>query len=142
MSALLRRADLAVMQAKQIAGNSHAYYEVGMLTEASARTELEYDLSRALDRNEFFLEYQPIVGSETRKISAFEALIRWQHPRHGLVAPAEFIALAEETGAKLGQVAQPLRAALTGRATSPPVFDVLAVLGRDESLARLRDQAA
>jgi glutamyl-tRNA synthetase len=51
-------------------------------------------------------------------------------------------ALAEETGAKLGQVAQPLRAALTGRATSPPVFDVLAVLGRDESLARLRDQAA
>ena len=50
-------------------------------------------------------------------------------------------AFAEETGAKLGQVAQPLRAALTGRATSPPVFDVLAVLGREESLARLRDQS-
>jgi glutamyl-tRNA synthetase len=50
-------------------------------------------------------------------------------------------AFAEETGAKLGQVAQPLRAALTGRSTSPPVFDVLAVLGREESLARLRDQA-
>jgi glutamyl-tRNA synthetase len=49
---------------------------------------------------------------------------------------------AEETGSKLGQVAQPLRAALTGRATSPPVFDVLAVLGREESLARLADQAA
>ncbi len=49
--------------------------------------------------------------------------------------------MAEETGAKLGQVAQPLRAALTGRATSPPVFDVLAVLGREESLARLADQA-
>jgi glutamyl-tRNA synthetase len=49
--------------------------------------------------------------------------------------------LAEETGTKLGQVAQPLRAALTGRSTSPPVFDVLAVLGREESLARLRDQA-
>jgi glutamyl-tRNA synthetase len=50
-------------------------------------------------------------------------------------------AFAEETGAKLGQVAQPLRAALTGRTTSPPVFDVLAVLGREESLSRLRDQA-
>jgi glutamyl-tRNA synthetase len=50
-------------------------------------------------------------------------------------------AVAEETGAKLGQVAQPLRAALTGRSTSPPVFDVLEVLGRQESLARLRDQA-
>jgi glutamyl-tRNA synthetase len=49
---------------------------------------------------------------------------------------------AERSGVKLGQVAQPLRAALTGRATSPPIFDVLAVLGRDESLARLRDQAS
>ncbi len=47
---------------------------------------------------------------------------------------------AEETGAKLGKVAQPLRAALTGRAVSPPVFDVMAVLGRDEALARLREQ--
>jgi glutamyl-tRNA synthetase len=51
-------------------------------------------------------------------------------------------AYAEEANVKLGQVAQPLRAALTGRSTSPPVFDVLAVLGRDESLARLHDQAA
>jgi glutamyl-tRNA synthetase len=49
---------------------------------------------------------------------------------------------AEASGLKLGQVAQPLRAALTGRATSPPLFDVMAVLGRDESLGRLRDQAA
>ena len=48
---------------------------------------------------------------------------------------------AERAGLKLGAVAQPLRAALTGRTTSPPIFDVLAVLGRDESLARLRDQA-
>ena len=51
-------------------------------------------------------------------------------------------AYAERAGLKLGAVAQPLRAALTGRTTSPPIFDVLAVLGRDESLARLRDQAA
>jgi glutamyl-tRNA synthetase len=49
---------------------------------------------------------------------------------------------AERMGLKLGQVAQPLRAALTGKTTSPPIFDVLTVLGRDESLARLRDQAA
>ena len=49
-------------------------------------------------------------------------------------------AFAERKGTKLGNVAQPLRAALTGRTTSPPIFDVLAVLGRDESLARLRDQ--
>jgi glutamyl-tRNA synthetase len=49
---------------------------------------------------------------------------------------------AEATGAKLGKVAQPLRAALTGKAVSPPVFDVMGVLGRDEALARIRDQAA
>ncbi len=50
--------------------------------------------------------------------------------------------MAEQTGAKLGKVAQPLRAALTGRTVSPPVFDVMAVLGRDEALARMKDQAA
>jgi glutamyl-tRNA synthetase len=54
---------------------------------------------------------------------------------------AEVRTFAEETGAKLGKIAQPLRAALTGRAVSPPVFDVLAVLGREEGLARLKDQA-
>ncbi|MGQ0674185.1 MAG: glutamate--tRNA ligase [Hyphomicrobium sp.] len=71
-------------------------------------------------------------------IPRFTAETEW------LAAPLEGIvrAYAEETGAKLGKVAQPLRAALTGRAVSPPVFDVMAVLGRDEALARLRDQAA
>ena len=54
---------------------------------------------------------------------------------------AEVRAYVEETGTKLGKVAQPLRAALTGRTVSPPVFDVMAVLGRDETLARLQDQA-
>ncbi|PYE45001.1 diguanylate cyclase (GGDEF)-like protein [Rhizobium sp. PP-F2F-G20b] len=98
MSALLRRADLAVMKAKQIAGNSHVFYEAGMAAEASARSELEYDLSRALDRNEFFLEYQPIVCSETRMIKAFEALIRWRHPQKGVIAPDQFISIAEATG--------------------------------------------
>jgi len=66
-----------------------------------------------------------------------EALPEWS----GEAAEAAVRALAEETGLKLGQIAQPLRAALTGRATSPPVFDVLAVLGREESLGRLKDQA-
>ena len=63
---------------------------------------------------------------------------------HWLAAPLEEIVrtYAEATGAKLGKVAQPLRAALTGKAVSPPVFDVMAVLGRDEALARIRDQAA
>ena len=62
-------------------------------------------------------------------------------PSGRLQGKAAVRAYAEETGAKLGQVAQPLRAALTGRGTSPGIFDVLEVLGRDESLSRLRDQA-
>jgi glutamyl-tRNA synthetase len=67
-----------------------------------------------------------------------EALTAWS----AAAVEAEVRAYAEETGAKLGQVAQPLRAALTGRGTSPPIFDVMAVLGRGESLARLADQIA
>ncbi|QEN86827.1 glutamate--tRNA ligase [Labrys sp. KNU-23] len=67
----------------------------------------------------------------------FEALTEWS----ASATEATVRAAAEETGAKLGSLAQPLRAALTGRTTSPPVFDVLAVLGREESLARLKDQA-
>jgi len=70
-------------------------------------------------------------------ISRLEAVTEWSAG----AAEAAVRAYAEETGAKLGQVAQPLRAALTGRGTSPGIFDVLEVLGRDESLSRLRDQA-
>ena len=71
-------------------------------------------------------------------IPRFEALRDWE----AATIEAEVRAYAAEAGAKLGQVAQPLRAALTGRAVSPGVFDVFAVLGRDESLGRLRDQVA
>ncbi|HET7850252.1 MAG TPA: glutamate--tRNA ligase [Pseudolabrys sp.] len=71
-------------------------------------------------------------------IPEFEAVSDW----NALSIEASVRAFAERSGLKLGAVAQPLRAALTGRTTSPPIFDVLAVLGRDESLARLRDQAA
>ena len=70
-------------------------------------------------------------------IARLEAVTSWT----AADTEAAVRAYAEETGAKLGQVAQPLRAALTGRGTSPGIFDVLEVLGRDESLSRLRDQA-
>jgi glutamyl-tRNA synthetase len=71
-------------------------------------------------------------------LSDLEALAGWEAPTIEAVVRS----YAERMGLKLGQVAQPLRAALTGKTTSPPIFDVLTVLGRDESLARLRDQAA
>jgi len=71
-------------------------------------------------------------------IPEFEAISDWT----ATTVEAAIRAFADRSALKLGAVAQPLRAALTGRTTSPPIFDVLAVLGRDESLARLRDQAA
>jgi glutamyl-tRNA synthetase len=73
-----------------------------------------------------------------RLLPQLEAAADWQVPAlEGIVR-----AFAEASGQKLGNIAQPLRAALTGRAVSPPVFDVMAVLGREEALSRIRDQAA
>ena len=98
ISAVLKRADLALYKAKEIAGNSHAVYEPGMAAEATRKGEIEYDLSRALAAGEFFLEYQPIVGIESRAIRSFEALIRWRHPEKGIIPPDNFIGAAEKTG--------------------------------------------
>jgi diguanylate cyclase (GGDEF)-like protein len=98
ISAVLKRADLALYKAKEIAGNSHVVYAPDMAEEATRKGEIEYDLSRALAAGEFYLEYQPIVGIESRAIRAFEALIRWRHPDKGIIPPDHFIASAEKTG--------------------------------------------
>lgn len=98
ISAVLKRADLALYKAKEIAGNSHMVYAPEMAEEATRKGEIEYDLSRALAAGEFYLEYQPIVGIESRAIRSFEALIRWHHPDKGIIPPDHFIAAAEKTG--------------------------------------------
>ena len=69
-----------------------------MMVAASARQQLEHDLRQAIDRNEFELYYQPFVNARDERVCGAEALLRWQHPRNGLVAPMDFIPLAEETG--------------------------------------------
>jgi EAL domain-containing protein (putative c-di-GMP-specific phosphodiesterase class I) len=95
---LLRDADLAMYRAKS-RGRARIETFDEQMREQSIRTlKLDGDLRRALEHSEFRLHYQPIVSLETGGITGCEALLRWMHPERGLVAPADFIPLAEETG--------------------------------------------
>ena len=95
---LLREAEIAMVRAKGDATQRHALFEPSMSAQTLERVELESDLRVALERNELRLHYQPIVTLGSADIVGFEALVRWQHPTRGLVAPLAFIPLAEETG--------------------------------------------
>ena len=95
---LLRDADMAMYRAKARGKARHEVFDAEMHTRAVALLQLETDLRWAIERDEFRLHYQPIVKLEDGEVIGFEALIRWQHPQRGLVSPAEFIPIAEETG--------------------------------------------
>ena len=95
---LLRNADLAMYKAKETGKAHHEVFDPVMNTRAMERLRLEGELRRALERNEFRVYYQPKVLLETGKVIGAEALVRWEHPERGLLSPAAFIPLAEETG--------------------------------------------
>ncbi|MGZ8455641.1 MAG: putative bifunctional diguanylate cyclase/phosphodiesterase [Gemmatirosa sp.] len=95
---VLRNADLAMYRAKAAGRGGHEVFEPEMYNAVRERLELEGDLRRALDRGELRLLYQPIVELDGGRTIGVEALLRWQHPRRGLVPPLGFIPLAEETG--------------------------------------------
>ncbi len=95
---LLRDADTAMYRAKAQGRAKYHVFNPAMHQEAIQLLELENDLRRAVERQEFLVYYQPIVSLTTGRISGFEALVRWQHPIRGLIAPTEFIPVAEETG--------------------------------------------
>lgn len=95
---VLRDADIAVYRAKAQGRARHVLFDPAMYQRAVAVLELENDLRRAIERGEFFLHYQPIVDLETGSVVSLETLVRWQHPERGLISPADFIPLAEETG--------------------------------------------
>jgi diguanylate cyclase (GGDEF)-like protein/PAS domain S-box-containing protein len=95
---MLRDADTAMYRAKSLGKTRHEVFDKAMHARAMNLLQLETDLRRAVDRREFLLHYQPIMALETGTIKGFEALIRWQHPEHGFISPAEFIPIAEETG--------------------------------------------
>lgn len=95
---LLKSAGAALYRAKQLGGSTYQFYTADMNERALARLALENQLRWALERKEFRVYYQPQVSIDTGEIRGMEALVRWQHPELGLVSPAEFIPLAEDTG--------------------------------------------
>ena len=95
---LLRNADEAMYTAKSLGKGRWETFAPSMHAAVRQRHELKADLNRTLERGELSIDYQPIVEVTTGKIVAVEALLRWLHPRRGLIPPLEFIALAEETG--------------------------------------------
>lgn len=95
---MLRKADAAMYQAKNARVEKTAFYDEGQNAFPVERLRLEADLRRAIERGEFEVHYQPEVDLTTGRIEGFEALLRWRHPERGMISPAEFIPLAEETG--------------------------------------------
>ena len=95
---LLRNADVAMYRAKASGKGQHVLFNAGMHADIMARLELETDLRQAIERGELRIHYQPIVSLRSGRISEVEALVRWQHPTRGLIAPADFIPIAEEAG--------------------------------------------
>jgi diguanylate cyclase (GGDEF)-like protein len=95
---LLRNADVAMYRAKEKGKNNFQFYSPAMNAEAPRRLAIETDLRRALERREFLLHYQPKVDLATGRVAGMEALLRWQHPKQGLISPLDFIPLLEETG--------------------------------------------
>jgi diguanylate cyclase (GGDEF)-like protein/PAS domain S-box-containing protein len=94
---LLKNADTAMYHAKELGKNGHRFFSGAMHAKALLRLELEADLKKGIEREEFILHYQPKIDLRSGNITGVEALVRWQHPTQGLVPPARFIPIAEQT---------------------------------------------
>ena len=97
VEALMRNADLALYRAKDDGGGVHHNFEPSLYADAEERRQLEFSLRKALERNEFELHFQPVVDTNSEHLVSFEALLRWNSKDHGMVSPAKFIPLAEDT---------------------------------------------
>ncbi|RJF76075.1 putative bifunctional diguanylate cyclase/phosphodiesterase [Rhodopseudomonas palustris] len=95
---LLMNADMALSRAKKDSRGSFSFFEVGMDARAQARRKIETELRAALRHDVLRPYYQPLIGLETGRITGSEALVRWPHPERGMISPAEFIPVAEDTG--------------------------------------------
>jgi len=95
---VLRDADIAMYQAKSSGKARYEIFDIKMRSQAFSRLEMEQELRSALEQQEFRLYYQPIISLKSNQLVSFEALIRWQHPKRGLLLPGEFLPTAEASG--------------------------------------------
>ena len=96
--ALIRNADLALYAAKDGGRGRHHFYDADLHSDAEERRQMEQDLRDAIAHGGLELYYQPVVHTTTERITGFEALLRWNHPKHGFLSPARFIPIAEDAG--------------------------------------------
>ena len=95
---MIKNADLAMYRAKELGRNNYQFFTSEMNIEALGRLFLENELRQAIEKKQFEIHYQPIINMNTQTIAGFESLVRWNHPSKGLIAPDQFIYIAEETG--------------------------------------------
>ncbi|MBT1071275.1 GGDEF and EAL domain-containing protein [Pelotalea chapellei] len=146
---VLRDADIAMYQAKKRHDSSTEIFDSTMHASILDRIMLESDLHAALVHNEFVLFYQPIIDLKTHALSGFEALVRWNHPSRGLVLPAEFIPVAEETGMIAGigewiilEACRELKSLQTRYPAQPPLKMNINISGRQFAHENLADMMA
>ena len=102
---LIKQADLALYRAKNDGRNTFRFYDQDIGNEVRSRMELAHDLATILEHDHLYLEYQPQIDLDGDRLSGIEALLRWRHPRHGVISPIQFISIAEDTGtmAEIGE---------------------------------------
>jgi diguanylate cyclase (GGDEF)-like protein/PAS domain S-box-containing protein len=116
---LLKSADMALSRAKRDARGNYSFFEPGMDASAQARRRIEIDLRSAIENGILQPHYQPLIDLKSGRITGFEALVRWPHPERGMISPAEFIPVAEETGLINAVGGSVLRRACMDAATWP-----------------------
>ncbi len=144
---VLRDADIAMYRAKASGRSRYVVFDPSMHHHAVTQLEMETDLRHAIDRRQLRVHYQPIVGAEHGEIRGFEALVRWEHPRLGLVGPSAFIPLAEETGLivpiggwVLEESCRQLRAWQDRHGGDPPLTVSVNISGRQFARSDLSEQ--
>ena len=146
---LLRDADLAMYRAKERGKARHEVFDSRLREEMDTLLRVENDLRRSIERAEFVMHYQPIVSLDSGKVAGYESLIRWAHPERGLVAPSDFIPIAEETGLivplgewVLREVCRQVREWTDAKKLPPGVTISLNLSGRQFRQADLASQVA